>query len=238
VAVGAGGVEAFSLVDPEMPVSVSLIDFGDPVVSVSASDGLVWGANHDAVAVADASNPESPVPLGTHPTEEWAMHVHAEGATAFVADWGRLEAYTLDRDLRAPAVSVNRAELLVVAGTTDTLLTVTNRGGAPLQIGGSSVDDPRFSLLVEKTTLAPGESAGIKVLFAEDGESISATLCLATNDPGEPVLRVPISSSADGAAVGIGEPAPDFVLRDLEGNNHQLSAQLGHPVVLSYFATW
>ena len=36
----------------------------------------------------------------------------------------------------------------------------------------------------------------------------------------------------------IGQQAPDFTLMDLDGNLHTLSDQLGHPVVLAYFATW
>jgi len=238
VAVGAAGVEAFSLVDPDMPASVSLTDFGASVVSVSADDGLVWGANQDAVAVADTRNPVAPLPLGIEPTDEWAMHLHADGNLAFVADWGQLVVMALDRDTPAPAASVDRQEILVVEGTSSSRLTLTNRGGAPLEIAGLSVDDPRFTLTVEKTDLAPGDSAGIELTFAEDGAPVSASLCLATNDPGTPVIQVGISSSQSGAEVGIGEIAPDFVLRDIDGNSHQLSAQRGQPVVLAYFATW
>jgi len=238
VAVGAAGVEAFSLVDPDMPASVSLTDFGASVVSVSADQGLVWGANQDAVAVADASDPGAPLPQGIEPTEEWAMHLHAEGDRAFVADWGQLLVMELDRDQPAPAASVNRQEILVVDGANSGRITLTNRGGAPLELAGLSVDDPRFTLAVEKTSLSPGESAGIELVFAEDGEPVSASLCLATNDPGTPVMQVGISSSQSGAEIGIGEIAPDFVLRDLDGNSHQLSAQRGSPVVLAYFATW
>ena len=162
----------------------------------------------------------------------------ANGARAFVADWGNLIVLELDRDQPAPAASVDRQEILVVTGTDSTRVTLTNRGGAPLTIAGLSVDDPRFSLMLEKSTLDPGESAGIDLSIAEDGEAVSASLCLATNDPGTPVMQIGISSSQSGAEVGIGEIAPDFVLRDIDGNSHQLSAQRGQPVVLAYFATW
>ena len=238
LAVGAAGVETFSLVDPDVPTAVSIIDFGASVVSVSASEGLVWGANQDAVAVAEAMDPANPVPLGIEPTDEWAMHVHAEGSRAFVADWGQLSVLELDRAQPAPAVSVNRQEVLVVAGTDATRLTLTNRGGAPLEVSGLGVDDARFTATLEKTVLTPGESAGIDLRFDEDGADISASLCVATNDPGTPVLQVGVSSSQSGAEVGIGEMAPDFVLRDIDGNSHQLSSQRGQPVVLAYFATW
>jgi len=41
-----------------------------------------------------------------------------------------------------------------------------------------------------------------------------------------------------GTGVALGNDAPDFVLEDLDGNSHRLSEQLGHPVVLVFFATW
>jgi hypothetical protein len=36
----------------------------------------------------------------------------------------------------------------------------------------------------------------------------------------------------------VGDPAPDFALEDLHGARWRLSEQLGHPVVLTYIATW
>ena len=36
----------------------------------------------------------------------------------------------------------------------------------------------------------------------------------------------------------IGKIAPDFTLLDVDGKSYTLSDFRGHPVVLSYFATW
>ncbi|MEW6219046.1 MAG: TlpA disulfide reductase family protein [Thermodesulfobacteriota bacterium] len=39
-------------------------------------------------------------------------------------------------------------------------------------------------------------------------------------------------------AVGIGQPAPDFLLRDLEGNSWSLTDLRGNLVFLNFWATW
>ena len=69
-------------------------------------------------------------------------------------------------------------------------------------------------------------------------DTVDAELCIGTNDPDETTLIVPIGSTSSGSSVLIGEPAPDFNLNDLEGKPYVLSEQLGHPIVLCYFATW
>ena len=43
---------------------------------------------------------------------------------------------------------------------------------------------------------------------------------------------------AQGPAVPLGVPAPDFALPATDGTYYTLSEQLGQPVLLVYFATW
>ena len=56
--------------------------------------------------------------------------------------------------------------------------------------------------------------------------------------PDEPIQYLDILTSNDDSSVLIGEPAPDFVLPGLDGQNYTLSEQLGQPVLLIYFAAW
>ena len=74
--------------------------------------------------------------------------------------------------------------------------------------------------------------------FEDDGQPLDGSICLVTNDPSEPLQTITLSATNTGSAIGIGEMALDFTLSDLDGTPHTLSAQLGHPVVLAYFATW
>jgi hypothetical protein len=238
VAVGSAGVEAFSLVDPDSPAPVSLIDVGSSVVSVTVANGTLWASDHESVIAVDVRSPEIPLPLGAQRTAQWAMHVYARDDVAFVADWGQVAAYGVERNVSGPDLDVSRRELFVVSGDREIQLSLTNRGSTPLRLLGAGVDDPRFRVEYEHAELNAGESGLIRLLFADDGESVQTTLCLATNDGDEGLLEIPILTNPSGASAGLGEPAPDFVLRDIDGETHQLSAQLGYPVVLIYFATW
>ena len=78
----------------------------------------------------------------------------------------------------------------------------------------------------------------VKLDYANDGADLESTLCIASNDPDEPVQQVTLASSSSGSSVLIGEMAPNFNLPDLDGNYLELARQIGKPVVLSYFATW
>ena len=186
----------------------------------------------------DVTDPTRPVTLGAQKTDEWAMHVDADDDGAYVADWGRLTQLTLDRSLPAPEADFSRQEIFYASGNDEIDLGLRNRGSVPLQIVGMGVDDPRFRVETDRRDVASGEKAHLRLLFMDDGEPIDAELCVATNDPDEPVKRIPIQSNPPGAEVQIGSVAPDFVLRDVDGNLHKLSEQRGHPVVLVYFATW
>jgi hypothetical protein len=86
--------------------------------------------------------------------------------------------------------------------------------------------------------VAPGAETTIRVAFQDDGAEVSAEFCLATNSAGHPSLHVPISTTKSGSSLALGSQAPDFTLKDTAGVSHQLSAQLGKPVLLVYFATW
>ena len=90
---------------------------------------------------------------------------------------------------------------------------------------------------VSSDLLAPGEEGTIEIDF-EGGTEVQTGLCIATNDPGSPQLLVDLASGGSGAHEMFGTEAPDFALEGLDGETYVLSEQLGHPVLLAYFATW
>ena len=94
-----------------------------------------------------------------------------------------------------------------------------------------------LSVQADRLVVAPGEAARIRVVY-EGGGPLDEELCFATNDPTFEVISVALHTGERGQNEAIGEAAPDFALRDLDGSTHRLSEQLGHPVVLAYFATW
>ena len=171
-------------------------------------------------------------------TPSWAMAVHAEGTQVYLADWNAVSLFQIDPSTAAPHADPSNDELYFTAGAQTASLTLWNRGAADLEIVGMEVPDERVAVEVDRLTVPPGQGAELLVTFQDDGVPLDTSLCVATNDPDEPLQTITLATSSEGSSVLVGEPAPDFILPDLQGTYHRLSEQQGHPVVLCYFATW
>ncbi len=227
-AAGAGGVRIYSLADPLVPILVATVKTGGSAVSAAVDAGVLWVAEHDAVSVHDVADPANPSPLGRDETRQFALAVDAEGTRAVVGDWGYVEAWSIDAAVAAPALDV--PTLSLAAGDGRAEVVVTNRGNGPLELRGALADGAE--VLAGTDELEPGASTTLTVRF--EGAP-PTSVCLATNDPD----AATVTFSIDAPPLSpIGEPAPDFALPSLDGETLRLSGQLGHPVVLAYFATW
>ena len=72
----------------------------------------------------------------------------------------------------------------------------------------------------------PHRTAGevsIRVRWSGTGD-VSGELCIATNDPDQPVQTLDMTSNDD-SSVLIGEPAPDFALVGVDGETYTLSSR-------------
>ena len=237
-AVGSAGVETFRLTDPDLPHSMDVLDVGSAIVSVSGDAQTLWAVDQESVIAMDITDPEAPQSRGGQVTDQWAMHVAARGNRALIADWGQVISMELRTDTHGPDVDPSSREIYLVPGGGERRITLKNRGDRPLSITGLTVADSRIELAVEHRSIEPGEQGALRLVVTDDGQPMETEICIATNDGDEPILRIPVETHTDRTLAGVGEAAPDFVLRDVDGNMHQLSAQRGHPVVLIYFATW
>jgi len=245
VAVGGAGLEVFDLRDPAQPAPVARLDYGTAVVSVSVSQGRLWAATHEDVFVVDVRLPNQPRPIARQRTEQFAMAVLAVGDTGYVADWGQFVQMSLDTSASAPAADPERTEIVFLeqpdaSGAPQVVaLPIRNRGNQALHISGASVSDARFDYAFQATTIPAAGESKATITFYNDGAEIDAELCIATDDPDQPLWRIALRS-APSARTSAGEFAPDFVLPTIESDNetYRLSEQLGHPVVLVYFAMW
>lgn len=225
---GGDGVVILDVSTRDAPTLMDRVVTGGSAVMSDVSDGRLWVVDHEGVLVFDLSE-DPPAPLQAEATEQFALAVDAEGGLAYVGDWNLLEIWSIDAGIEAGALDLPSETLRWSGG--EASATLTNRGAGALRLLGATVDDPAVAVEVSTTTLGPGESATLRL----SGLTADTSACLASDDPDDPVLALEVRSAA---APPAGEAAPDFALQDLDGQTHRLSEQLGHPVLLAYFATW
>lgn len=227
VAAGGDGVVVLDRSDPAAPVVVATVPTGGTAVGVAVGGSWLYVADHVGVAVLDLADPGAPTHQSRVSTEQFALAVAADEQHAFVADWNWLEAWELTPSPGAPALGLATDALAWDDGVATARL--TNYGGAPLNLVGatSTTGQP---VMAGVAVLAPGEGTTLTVEGSGD-----ATLCLATDDPYEPVRQIGIT---DGGLPPVGQVAPDFALTDLDGQTWRLSEWLGEPIFITFFATW
>jgi hypothetical protein len=164
------------------------------------------------------------------------MRVAAQDGVATVAAWGEIVELGLDDATPAPEVDAS-PDRLVMVQSMDGAFDLENTGSADLRVHGLEVSDDRLHAALDEVDIPPGGSARVAVTFADDGEPLDGTVCLATDDPDEPTLEIPVTTTS-GTALAVGEPAVDFTLEDVDGVAHTLSDHVGQPILLVYFATW
>jgi hypothetical protein len=235
-AAGSNGIIVLDLASPLNPVEIARIEPGTSVQGVAVDGNALWYVDQERVAVVDISNPAVPVPVASRVTPQWAMDVAAKGGIAWVGDWGRLGGYSVDLSLSAPDLGLAVSELLIDSAGDSVDLALRNRGTRDLHLTGADIGGDGFTLEASRVAIPPGETGTLTVRF-EGGEA-DTTLCIASDDPDQPVAEVSLYTSGGGTVEAVGLPAPDFALTDLDGETHRLSEHLGVPVVLVYFATW
>ena len=107
-AVGAFGLETFSLDNPERPESVGHIPIHHSAVAVDIGGSNLWVATQRDIVLFDAQVPLTPKLIATEQTEQWAMTVSATEQYAYVGDWGYLRTYE-----RTPNVVASDLDLSV-----------------------------------------------------------------------------------------------------------------------------
>ncbi len=237
VAGGGQGIVVLDASDPSAPRVVARQTVSGSAVAVDVAGGVLVSADHEGLIAWDVFEPGAPLPLGRQRGEQHALTARlASPEVAWLGDWSLLEGWAIDAAARSGELDVARDPITLPEGGGVEEVEASNRGGGELRWISGAVDDPRVSIEVAEASIAPGAVGRLRLSWASDGAPLDAELCLVTDDPDDPVTRVAVRSGV--AEPPVGDPAPDFVLEDLDGVPHRLSEQLGHPVVLAYFATW
>lgn len=236
VSAGAAGVIVLDLTDPSAPLPVATVSTGGSVVMTAVAEGLLYAADHEGLAVFDVSDPTAPVPLGREQTPQFALAVDARDDIAWVADWTAVETWSVDRDARAPEAELSIDDVAIAAEGGSQEVMVANRGGGTLHLLGATSTDDRLGIEFSDAEVTPGDEVRVRLTYAGGADPLDAEVCISTDDADGPILSLKVTAGKDDE--WIGQPAPDFALTDLDGVTHRLSEQLGHPVMLVYFASW
>ena len=233
-AIGGFGVAIYDVSTRETPQLMGTVQTGGSVVQVAAAADLLWAADHEGVMVWDITDPLEPVAIHRETTEQFALGIDADEQGAWVGDWNLFSGFVVDATAKEPKADLPARRIFVPEDGGETLVTITNRGGAPLNLAGAKVQDVDATIVTDTTRVQPGETATLTVTTPPG--PLSNLLCVATDDPDDPVPELLLLSSDPDTLLG--QKAPNFCIPDLDGRNYCLEDYAGTPVVLAYFATW
>lgn len=217
-------------------------------LAIGAGD-LLAVANLEDVAILDVSGAS----LTLLATEVLGASSSSAGRTVAVdtreslvvaAEWAGLWALDYNAAAASPDIHLSRTTVNLgkVGLKKSQGIIIQNLGNAELTIDSVTVNHADFTAILDQDRLAPGAKTLLEVIFepAEDGP-VSAELLLATNDPDETTLLIPLAANQPGG-IQVGadfEGAGDLKYSQYEtGNEVNVSGEhSGKVVILAYFGT-
>ncbi|MFT5583324.1 MAG: hypothetical protein ACI9VR_000902 [Cognaticolwellia sp.] len=234
---GSAGLAIYDTTVGDAPTLITTLSTSGSVLMADAKSDYLWASDNEGVSVWDFSDTSDPKPLGRQVSEQFALAIRAgSDGRAWVGDWNILGDWAADLSVSAAQLQLSGDEFYLDTEVGYVDLPVTNQGAAELNFGEFSHGGAgTLSMQASSLSLASGETGTLRV-YTQDSVEGEHLLCLSNNDPSQPTLDIAIVVGAGNSHLG--KSAPDFALTDLDGTEHRLSEQVGHPVVLSYFATW
>lgn len=222
---------------------------GTALALAPGRDGTVFVAEWDEIRGYDASDPSDirhvlseVVPdSGGAFSRVLSVETDPDRDLVFAGEWNVMHTYRHVPGGRGPDVMASPQALqfgTVAPGQTrDRVLVVRNLGDRPLRVADTGSTHPDVSLIEACFEIPAGDSMALEVLFSPSStEEARGLVGLLTDDPDENVFSVRFGGNVEG--VGIGDPAPDFELEDLDGTLHRSADLRGNVVLLAYFATF
>ena len=246
-AAGVHGAILFDLTLPLQPRRIGQIQYGSAVLRVHLDGDTLWLVDHESVRVIDVTEPLKAQPVGSRATPQWATDVVTVDQVAWVADWGALSGHQADPATLAPDIELQLDEVYLHPDGQYLSMTVRNMGRTTLELTGIQTDVDQLDIRVSKSLIGPRGTERLRLSWP-GGEFGASELCISSNDPDTPVIRLPLHSGGGGSSPLVGSEAPDFILTaiDIEGSSgggpvpatfsERLVEQRGQPMVLVFFS--
>ena len=243
----SSAVVALDIADPTAPAQVASTPTpGTAVALARGDDGLIYTAEWDEVRAYDPAQSlqrvwSEVVPTGDDFSRVLTVAAHPDRTRVYAGEWTGMHIFeshpgATGPDIVAAPTSVQFGRI-EVGDDDDHVVLIRNEGDQTLHVYGYessraavSVDDACFEV-------EPGAVHALELRFTPDTDTtIAGQVELLTDDPDEPEYEVRFVGNAAGADVG--DPMPDFMLQDLEGNDWTRADLDGKVVLLAYFATF
>jgi hypothetical protein len=240
ITLGCEGVATVDISSPESPQLLDQIASGGNAFGCGILDHKVAVGSWHMLELFDISDPSNIIRSGWDNTETWAMGAdiapHGDDILVGVADWNSLVTYLVQPD-PGPDIDVipdildfgpitTPVEKTVVVKNTGTSKLTVNIGSPP---SGITVDPMSFSV-------PPGKSRRVKVLASGSAVTYSSIM-YNSNDPDESSVKQYVYKN-NTFFPQIGSQAPDFTVKDIDGNWHTLSDYVGKVVYLEFGGLW
>lgn len=244
------GLAVVDVADPSAPVVLSEIPTDGTTLAVALGlSGTVLTAQWDRLRGYDVTDPGAVesiwselVPTDGDFSRVLGLGSDPERARVYAGEWEGVHAYEQRAEAIGPDLVPAPAGLqfgrVEPGDTADEVLVLRNRGNRPLTV----FDVVGLSDLVPDTRclqIGPGDSAALEVRYRPaSGAELDAprALKICSDDLDRPETFVGATANVTG--VGVGDPVPDFDLRDLAGSQYSASSLEGNVAVLAYFATF
>ena len=188
---------------------------GDGRLDVILNSG--WGGVTVFLQDANGSLMPETSPCGVHGYP--AMHdtlavgdINGDGKDEIAVVQGNLHILSA-RELRPQQISSSPSSVdfgsLAVGQTSDSLLTISNKGEIDLQIGAipefATSDFEKIGDSCSNATIEPGKQCVVRVLFSPTRVGIAPAISLAipSNDPATPILFIPLSGAGVGSTLTV-----------------------------------
>jgi peroxiredoxin len=215
-------------------------------VEVAALGDHLWVADWERVRMLDVSDPAAPVVLGDEPVVgspalPRARTVAVAGASLLVGEWTGLHVHAIEPGAFAPDISLDTRALSFAAvqvGEADARVVVLrNVGTEPLEICAITPLLDGLTVDTSSATVQPQAALTFEASWtASSTDPVEGSIAIASDDPDQPVVHVPVRGNDPG--IGVGDPMPAFFHVDHDGRSRAHTELEGKVAVLAYFATW